>query len=53
MCPCLCSECGGPLGDCDSIICVQCMLEIVDKTKPANIKGESKLTENGSPKTGD
>lgn len=27
-----CAECGGPLGDADNLICVDCMLEIIQKS---------------------
>jgi hypothetical protein len=37
--PCMCAECGGKT-DCDSIICISCLAEIIDRVNLANGKSE-------------
>jgi NMD protein affecting ribosome stability and mRNA decay len=29
--PCLCTECGRPLGDCDETVCTECLLKHLRK----------------------
>ena len=37
--PCICAECGGKT-DCDSIICMRCLAEIIDRVNVENSKSE-------------
>ncbi len=37
--PCICAECGGKT-DCDSIICIRCLVEIIEKVNLENSQGE-------------
>jgi len=43
--PCKCVECGGKI-DCDSIICTDCLAEIINKVNIKNQSGDNALKPN-------